>query len=117
MSKFRFKPDDFSSYKYPANERPCNAYARCANQLLDEHLAKCPVVFGKKGPSGGWVFSEKNIDNPNSTHKAILLNIEELVKEHCKHEVGRWELLFNKISGFCRHCGVKIKPATWEAAE
>jgi len=120
MSKFRFKPDDFTSYKYPSNERPSVAFARCANELLDEHLAKCPVVYGlvnERTEKFDW--SEFIYDGfAKATHKAVLFNIEELVKEECKHEpthvfigpdTGHW-------STQCKHCGIKLK-ATWEAAE
>jgi hypothetical protein len=117
--KFRFKPEDFSRYEYPANERPCDAFARCANELLDKAIAEAPVVYGSIGEYG----SSWGSDSPGTfiqehlTHKAVLFNIEEIViKPPCKHEPATCTDLENGDRYFCQYCGIELK-ARWEAAE
>jgi uncharacterized protein involved in tolerance to divalent cations len=109
MNKFRFHREDFGETSLITKELAANI----ANRLLDEHLAKCQVVYTEMDTGDTWSDNQCLDD----THKAVLFNIEELVKEPCKHEVGRWEHSFGTTSGFCKHCGVKLKVATWEAAE
>jgi hypothetical protein len=123
--KFRFKPDDFSSYEYPANERPCDAFARCANELLDKAIAEAPWVYANMQneiPTNMLVFS-----CADHTHKAVLFNIEELAKKDCKHEpsytlsgitqAGHSSILTNVAAKIvCSKCGITLK-ARWEAAE
>jgi len=104
--KFRFKPEDFRNI-LPSHT---NIIAATANHLLDEHLAKCTVVYGVLGKYLAWYRARETED----THKAILFNIEELVKEACNHEVIGQP--FAHVI-YCKKCGIKLKPATWEAAE
>jgi len=135
MSKFRFKPEDF----YPmlsANEPlfvTSYEVAVRANHLLDEHLAKCRVVFGYINPStssSSWSTNPPNtFSDEDITHQAVIFNIEERVKEECKHDPvnvpakgtyiinGKsYQVDMDQSLIRCKHCGIKLK-ATWEAAE
>ena len=120
MNKFRFKSEDFRNtgstqliyYNYtPEAAVLCSEAADRANQILDEHLAKCPVVYGYL--DGATLSDVTEFKYEGADHKAVLFNIEELMKEPCKHE-PKW--VGHPHLSDCKHCGIKLK-ATWEAAE
>jgi hypothetical protein len=115
VSKFRFKPEDFQgSIRYEMISPHFTAIR--ANELLDKAIAEAPVVYCVSG--GVWTASKYSAD----THKAVLFNIEEIVKKDCEHEPimhafnANAVLPSSKVETKCRHCGITLK-ARWEAAE
>jgi hypothetical protein len=115
MTKFRFKPEDFSGYY--KHITPSDAMANIANELLDKAIAKCPVIYGTPA-----IAAWGRLDSTD-THKAVLFNIEDIViKPPCKHEPimhafnANAVLPSSEVETKCRHCGITLK-ARWEAAE
>lgn len=111
-----FKPDDFDVRITAA------AYSsEVANQKLNEWLEKQQVVYsgwhshlGGKLTTDTWWTSYS--DETKATHKALLINIEEIEKELCKHEII--EYTANTIKSipittvYCGLCGIKLKTET-----
>lgn len=114
MSKLEFKPEDFNAL-YGDCPLTKMSIVKIANARLAEMLKDAPVVYfddeasmNEKGTIDCATRKPRNKD----THRALLVNIEELPKEPCKHEPKRdWP---HSPQYFCRHCGVKLV-IRWEA--
>jgi hypothetical protein len=109
MSKWKFEPSDFISL----NSRglwgiiDTSVIAGVANAKLDAWLSEARVMYGDTV-----INSWSGVRETRDTHRALLIDIEELPKEPCKHEpIGGDSLVSNRM-----RCGVELK-ATWEAAE
>jgi hypothetical protein len=120
MTKFRFKPEDFSGYY--KHITPSDAMANIANELLDKAIAEAPVVYGDR-TKVDWTVDAY----PADTYKSVLFNIEEIAKKDCEHEpsytlsgitqAGNSSILTNVAAKIvCSKCGISLK-ARWEAAE
>lgn len=104
--KWKFEPSDFEAALEFGSR---NAAARIANAKLAEWKRDAMVVYGNS--YSGW--HEKQ--NIHSITRALLIDIEELRQEPCKHEPGMTHSLDSYPSHettYCKHCGVKLK-ATW----
>lgn len=82
---------------------------------LQRALEKATVVYSD-GKNIFW--AAQTGPDKCDTHKALLINVEELPKEPCKHEPKRWvhpkSGLPNETYEFvCFHCGVKLKSEKW----
>lgn len=103
--KLEFKPEDFINL-WPNRQLltdVMNMVSHRANSRLAEMLKDAPVVYGHK-KNFGWGFDEQGIIPNVTTHKALLINIEELPKQPCKH-IPAFAMAFpNK----CRECGVTL---------
>lgn len=137
--KPRFEAEDFRSgkklfgrelrYNGPEVVHNMDAAER-ANAWLDTrekegwqlvNLKDAQVMYGEIMPSSGkfiWA-DDKTTHILACSHRALLINIEELPKEPCKHEPeGVFEIIncvanqYNK----CKHCGKKLT-AKWTVAE
>ena len=104
-----FKPEDF---KYISKEL-CEDAANCANAKLER---EGEVVYNfQDSLEYGW-FKEHKFNN---THKALVINIEPVVKcDHAKEKVKRTiDYSYNntsyKESWHCE-CGVEVSPTAFE---
>lgn len=112
--KLEFKPEDFKEQSFAGTTTIIQA-AYDANKRLAEMLSSATVVYNnEKSPKYNWSPTLIHDD----THKALLINIEPIVKEPCKHEdfmeyprgvVGVWPKY-----GKCNECGVELV-AEWKA--
>lgn len=122
FTHLKFRPNQFKRLEHEDSRE--NAAAD-ANDVLDFILPQCPVVFGDRGMTE-WTRTPKDEKNyiaipsnfKNSYYRGLIINIEKIVNEQCKHEPlrvldsdGYW-LLIEK----CKHCGVKLT-ATWSASK
>lgn len=90
--------------------------ADVANAKLEQWLAKAIKVTG-------YIDDEYNFGSATSegldTHRALLIDIQELPTKPCKHEPAIKLIKENGIEvsleGPCRRCGVPLK-AKWEEA-
>lgn len=123
--KWKFEPKDFAPHGAITPQRAdsfnCSLDYMCdrANAKLDGWRKEATVVLGASGDGEPITWYNENIKD--STHRALLIDIEPIEKKPCEHE-PMWS---NKIPGWnhapesdaeCRHCGAKLK-ARWEAAE
>ncbi len=128
MSKLEFKADDFQKYTGSTSDT-CGIYlttqsaANAANWRLAEMLKDAQVVYGQgieAMKSAMWCMNGPDFEVSKHTHRALLVNIEELPKkERCKHELNVLETYTTSnadIVGQCKHCGVKLV-ARWEPVE
>ena len=105
-AKWKFEPSDFN---YEAHLS--NLYAaETANAKLEEWKREATVAYANLN-------FPPDIPRNADTHRALLIDIEELSKEPCKHEPLEKPTI-ERMQGIvrCKHCGVKLK-ATWEPAE
>lgn len=92
--------------------------ARLANARLAEILKDAKVVYGRydiitntisfSDPQG----RQNTANGHEDTHRALLINIEKLPKEPCKHEPLpslTWDTA-------CRRCGVLLEIIGWKEA-
>lgn len=113
MTKF-FKPEDFHNQPnfHTTSLELAGRIATTANEKLEREGLRVNGILGKVWaqihPSDGW--KEINFNQERSTHKALLINIEQI--EECKHPNNKIELVN------CRYyeceCGVKVKPTSFE---
>lgn len=105
--RWKFEPSDF--WNIDLSPR---FIADRANSLLDQWRKEATVVNGKiKETNSGWDCAWTVGKSSADTHRALLIDIEPLHKEPCKHEPTFHD---NDVDA-CKHCGVKLK-ATWEAS-
>ena len=107
-SDFSFLDSNISMYEQAAHE---------ANAKLDEWRRMEAVVYCRLDVEFLWSQSRADTD----THRALLIDVEELPKGPCKHEPDYTQYAidekYQKNQPMrCKQCGVKLK-ATWEAAE
>lgn len=111
--KLEFKPEDFVySMDRQVDNRAIKS-AEWANKRLAEMLSSATVVYGTKGVPHNdekWIFAEDQA--MQDTHKALLINIEPIVKECVKHEPD-WYHYRDTNDLKCKHCGVELV-AKWE---
>lgn len=102
--KWKFEPSDFDSD---------DAVVDIANAKLDEWRRSATVVYANLNfpPDMNPVWG---VAQDADTHRALLIDIEALPKEECKHEPRLYEGWYDAAidTTYCRHCGVKLK-ATW----
>lgn len=105
--KWKFEPSDFDDQllMYGSTLIACEK----ANRKLDEWRKHATVVYNAEGVDDGEAWEKKKYID--ATHRALLIDIEPLHKEPCKHEPYT---ITNSPDIKCRHCGVKLK-ARWEA--
>lgn len=117
--KLRFKPEDFRSSKN------INMASVKANAWLDArekegwqlvNVKDAQVVYGELIDGKFESFDEQEKPNDFDTHRALLINIEELPKKPCKHEPITYTAGYDSdwTKPECKHCGKKLK-AKWEA--
>jgi hypothetical protein len=110
-----FKPEDFNLGADVGFVEVTSA-ALMANAKLERKGEKC---FGSV-ISGGWQQDED--DRYHQTHKALLINIEPIVK--CEHPVEKIKKASpHYLDGHLAHyyffcdCGAKVKPKSFEVCE
>ena len=110
----KFKPEDFEKH-WLANRNyvwTSEGAAKVANDVLEKWLKDAKVVYG-------WIDSDtwsgRHTDN---THRALLIQIEEIKREPCKHE-PKFEQggVQSLTANTCKHCGVRIVVADWKQEE
>jgi hypothetical protein len=130
VTKFRFKPEDFTILDVINGPQDI---ASKANLLLDKAIAEAPVVYGKN--TDVQLVNWGDCLMPGDTHKGIVFNIEEIEKKPCEHEpsytlsgitqdtlsnitqAGHSSILTNVAAKIvCSKCGITLK-ARWETAE
>lgn len=106
MKQF-FTADDFDSFDLSVGEGigPHHA-AELANEKLQREGV---VVYGSKNYP---LWSTRNDMPKTDTHRALLINIEEIEKKHCEHEPAR--NVAGNYEPACYKCNVKLKPTGWE---
>lgn len=118
MNKLIFKPEDFNFLRIRMNDSYEHEAARRANEALERMLSECTVVYAGAAKDRAW-FDYRT--EKEDTHKAIIVNIEEIKPKVCEHEPK-----FIEGTGFgakivlyaneCAKCGKKLE-ATWEEVE
>ena len=95
--------------------RPAARLASVANDILTKYIETLPIVYGQgegAGKSANWIMNGPDREVYRHTHSAKLIDIQELPKLPCDHEV-------NYHDGYelknCIKCNVKLK-ATWSPA-
>ena len=83
--------------------------AYLADKILAEYLEKNAVKVYKNDKDNFALWD--NDMNPDDTHTALLIEIQPIVKEPCKHDPVLVTLLREQYHE-CRDCGVKLK-AEW----
>lgn len=110
----KFKPEDFGT----GNDREKESAAFYANLKLQKLIDESIVVYGQgigAMKSSDWCMNGPDFERYRHTHKAILINIEEIKPEPCKHEPVRnlsYERTWDK-NWSCKHCGIGLQ-ATWK---
>lgn len=119
--KLKFKPEDFKEHFGNTSDEEIYFITRIANYALVEMLLRATVVYGRMDT---FIFSPNDLRDED-THKALLINIEPIVKEPCKHEPEIIVQTFNlkqighnyytlNLNPKCKHCGVYLV-AEWKA--
>lgn len=121
MSKLKFTPIDFAGSTGNNFHVSWDDAAAIANARLAEMLVSAKVVYGWFNGDGACRFSELKVigsDKGEATHRALLINIEEIKREPCEHEpmrsCGGPKAFYSENE--CKHCGVKLK-AKWEESK
>ena len=125
MSKLEFKESDFPISQ--RDELTSAAASYLANRRLAEMLASAPVVYLneiKEGETINYTNNPNTIWGAACTHKARLVQLEELPKAECKHtpHLNLSNLKYDdsikacehKLVTNCIHCGIELK-AEWSA--
>lgn len=120
MSKLEFKPSDFEPQEGMTLISRTLA-AEIANTKLNEMLASCMVVYGRKNQYNLFEFNQykdpENGPDKRDTHTARLIDIQELPMIECEHEPYLAMVLTSlppQEVYKCKHCGVELV-ATWKA--
>lgn len=80
---------------------------------LEKLLSQAVRVYG----IDDWIWDQK-INHKRDTHQALLIAIEELPKEKCKHQIIEYKNHGQPVTlGRCGQCGVKLKAEWKEASE
>lgn len=106
--KLEFKPEMFTLMTGESTDSERSA--KEANEIFNKWLKDATVVYGHEHNGQMHFFTDP--DKATDTHKALLINIESIVKESCKHEPYP-ESHVDKAN-FCKHCGVELI-AEWKA--
>jgi hypothetical protein len=133
--KWKFEPSDFDdNLNKPfvisrIKELTVWEAADIANAKLDAWRREATVVYGLPKSDCYWCATNlTDHSRAGFTHRALLIDIEELPKPECKHEpsftkerVSALMHNFDDDSEFyrdvtCKHCGAALK-AKWEPAE
>lgn len=98
------------------NSRP-EDIANIANDILEKWLSEAKVVYGLVTPNV-WCEDKDDFKSSMLTHRALLINIEEIKREPCKHE-PKFEQggVQSLTANTCKHCGVRIVVADWKQEE
>jgi hypothetical protein len=76
------------------------------------------VVYGKVNHNDViFEWSSFNYDLPETTHRALLICIEELPKKECEHEIHNTVAPILNGKAACWKCGVTIEPTGWKEAK
>lgn len=132
MSKLQFTARDFAGSTELIDHISWKDAAEVANARLAEMLSEAKVVYGTSSTRGllpdVWSKSAVAYGVPD-THRALLINIEELKREPCEHEprmyykrdandnfVKSGSAMVRSYEHECLKCGVKLK-AKWEESK
>ncbi len=109
MSEF-FKEEDFDD-----EAGGYGPYAETLANLANKHIKNRGTII-YCGPSNTWSEYHWTNDGKSSvdTHRAVMINIEEIPKKKCKKHIPQFE---QSISGgywmitnnICGECGIKLK--------
>ena len=114
-----FTPEDFDDFvkgNYPLGMKTMDAIAYFANEKFQKFVDASPKAYGNSTQ-----FDIVSSPTSSDTHSAVIMFIEEIVKEPCKHEPKFHTLMGKKVLEFanppeCRICGTKLV-LHWEAVE
>lgn len=82
MSKFRFKPEDFTPIFGPQPQTKVNV-ANIANEILNKHLETLTRVYAQKDVVAAWAPWHRE----HQTHTALIFDVTEIEKKGCDHSV------------------------------
>ncbi len=133
MTKPIFTHEDFEEYTESGNSAEHAAYF--ANEKIQKLIESWPVVYSQwklgNETDGGvtllnpqWHFLEGKPCDTHQARLAFIEEIEEIVKEECRHEPIHWNInkcsengeihLFSEYKEpKCKHCGVELE-AEWK---
>lgn len=98
--KFEFKPENLPSFTTHQLDQ--------INRSLVEMLSSAIVVYGRFDELDG-SFTCGLTGKSKDTHKALLINIEPLVKEECQHEPIRVDdITIEAYEPYCCHCNARL---------
>lgn len=110
MTPFKFTPEDFDALGslYCANDS-----SKLANARLDSWLKDATRVYAYMGPASrpGGMWIVEGVQDADSTHTALLINIEPIEKPRCSQHEEPTEL-HSSVTGPCPKCG-KLLKQTW----
>lgn len=116
MKKLEFTAEDFM---FSPNGPGVLAFEACrmANARLAEMLKDAKVVYGKLDPWHSSFSTNKDLpyqDGSKATHRALLINVEELAPEPCRHPKELITVNGNRDpagwSFFCNGCKRWLNP-------
>lgn len=111
--KLEFKQDFFKKHFGNISAEEIDFLTRITNQCLAEMLASAPVVYGdiqQDGFANYWTDSKLGKDY--GAKKALLINIQPIVKEPCRHEPTEIFYSYTGNTYYCK-CGVELV-AEWK---
>lgn len=121
MTKF-FNPEDFKTIKYDEEVNGCSlatfsdhtskTIAYHANRLIEQRAVR---IYQTAFPGGAW-FDQDSVhaDINNSTHQALLINIEEIIQcDHPSEKVNYIPSNLNFPTFQCK-CGKIVHPKSYE---
>lgn len=107
MTKFAFTPNGFKD-RIRADYAICEEAASVANSILKVWLSAQPEVFGtdnSEDPISDWSTSRQW----DSTHRAVVVNVERLQRAKCKHST----VIYHMGGYVCAECHRSLIPH-WE---
>lgn len=124
-----FKPEDFDSFikgSYPKGMDERDAIAHFANEKLQREgkvMHGWPLYATEQHSPMIWC-DDLNIVTDKPTHRALLINVEEMPKKECEHAVKSGLITYpHPYPGYdhmalavCYKCGVKLR-VKWEAVD
>lgn len=105
-----FKPEDFQNF-VDENSDYAEHCAEAANEKLENKAIKVKGFVNRPQ----FNYHEFSTGYTNTTHKALLINIEPL--EKCNHEVNKLSMVRldgDKPRSFVCQCGKTVKPTGFE---
>ncbi len=93
-------------------------FANKANELIKERGKRVYGFNHLKSDHWSWSNLKEPDLEPFDTHQALLINIEELPRKECTHDIDTAELFktYGFLNAKCRHCGISVR-AKWVVSE
>lgn len=103
--KFKFEASDFK-YEFWIEPWIQERAAKTANQKLEAYKSTLTLVYGAYYKDKQWAYDQRLL--PESTHKALLFDVEELPAKKCEHAIIEYRGPYPPTDGKCSKCGKEL---------